>query len=572
MRRGAALCGAVLLALAPGAGAQVAPLLPAPVRADVVLRQADWTPLEPLSLEDLLRTLVGVEIARTGGEGSPEALSLAGSFNGRVQLLLDGVPVTEPELEWPRLRIVQVSDIDSIEVNRATDPAAVAIWTRKSDSDQPDADFDLARGDMGTRTRRVSFRSPPRALDAVVSYEELLRQTEDFRTNPLVPAEPDLGAYAGRGVGVRIGMHRGGDHLRLEYTAFEEEATGSVESQQDRLDTRLARAALRWQRQFASGGELCLDVGQQAWRSQTERQGAPGRMTESRTQAGFDARFPAAGPWTTWLRVRYADLAADRATPESLRVDVRRAEVEAQAHHEGAVRYDLRTGVHHDSRLGAEWSGSAAASMRHGDWDWIAQVGRGISFPGWGESGAPVRRGVDSAVRAIWRRGKAEIALSAIAKRLQGGNSASELVPAVGHGPTSLASTWVEASWRPRSGLWHGLLAGSGGYTPYRRGDPGGLPAEQGRLDLRGGRSFSDGDLIVTLLSNTWIDGRREFTGGASAAPAVVLDLGVEAKLMQRADFFVSLRNVTDSRAELSPGVAHTPRWWFFGLRVRLQD
>jgi hypothetical protein len=179
---------------------------------------------------------------------------------------------------------------------------------------------------------------------------------------------------------------------------------------------------------------------------------------------------------------------------------------------------------------------------------------------------------VDAALRAVWRRGSAEITTSAVAKRFTGGSSAAALLPAAGAGPTSLGSTWVEGFWRPVSGAWHGRFGAACGWTPYWRGDPCGLATREARLDLRGGRSLRGGDLVVTLLASAWLEGRREFKGGAVAAPAAIADLGVNARLLQRADLFVSCRNVTDARVELAPGVAQTPRWWFFGLRLRLLD
>jgi hypothetical protein len=131
---------------------------------------------------------------------------------------------------------------------------------------------------------------------------------------------------------------------------------------------------------------------------------------------------------------------------------------------------------------------------------------------------------------------------------------------------------WIEAAWRPARGNWQATLAGAGGWTPYHRGEPSGLTTTEGRLDLRGGRSFRGGDLVLSLLAGGWFAGRREFAGGVQVAPAAVVDVGLNARLLERADFFASWRNLTDARAELSPGVAVTPSWWFFGLRIRLLD
>jgi hypothetical protein len=123
-----ALCSAVVVAAAPALlPAQVPGLGGPPAAADLVLRRADFIQLELMTLEDLLREQAGIAIGRAGGLGSPELLNVAGSLDGRVELVVDGVLIAFPELEWPRLHAVQLAMVDSVAIWRAMDPARIAV-------------------------------------------------------------------------------------------------------------------------------------------------------------------------------------------------------------------------------------------------------------------------------------------------------------------------------------------------------------------------------------------------------------------------------------------------------------
>jgi hypothetical protein len=250
MMRTAFAVGAVFLVAATPVRlrAQVPALGGPPAAADLVLRRDDFIQLELMTLEDLLRQQAGIAIGRAGGLGSPELLNVAGSLDGRVQLVVDGVEIAFPELEWPRLHAVQLAMVDSVAIWRAMDPARIAIWTRHPTDPAPLVDIDLGRGSLVSRTRRVQLFTPPRALTVAVVYDEVLRSGDEFRGAPTIDTAFDLGAYDNRSLLVRIGLQHGDDRLQVEHLELEDHSHGSFASQQDLYATRSGRNALRWTR------------------------------------------------------------------------------------------------------------------------------------------------------------------------------------------------------------------------------------------------------------------------------------------------------------------------------------
>src|SRR5262245_36597694 len=197
---GMALC---IAPLASPTAADIVPLAADAAKPDMQWQREDWEKLEPFDLEDLVRDLSGILIARIGGPGSIELVNVLGSENGRIQVTIDGVDITSPELEWPNLQSVPLAAVERIDVTFTHEPARIAIWTRESTSEQPSADFDLSRGGPTERTRRVHFVTPPRKVAVGITYDERLRGDEDFRTIRFPPAPLGLGSMNQRSQLVR---------------------------------------------------------------------------------------------------------------------------------------------------------------------------------------------------------------------------------------------------------------------------------------------------------------------------------------------------------------------------------
>ena len=572
MRRWALLAAALAAGVATGTRAQIAPLVPDGSPSAVVLHRSDWLLQEPFSVEELLRWIAGVGMARSGALGSPEIVEMAGSTNGRVELVVDGVDVSEPDYSWPRLVPVQVGMIDSIEVVRTTDPARIAIWTRRVPGTAPVADLDLARGELGTRTRRAQLFTPPRALEVALCYEELLREADDFRPGPEeVLAEADLGEYTGRTLLARIGLRRGDDALRIEYLERLEESHGSVAAQLDRTRTEHTRTGLRWERPLGAA-HMFLDLGHQAWRRWTRVDAVDRDPSDARTHAALDIAIPTLGGWNPWVRFRHAITTGDATLPEARNASFTQQRGEIQLSRPGSVRLDLWGGAARDARLGTTWEARGRATLRRGPFELGADCGRGVGYAGWDESGVErVRTGRFGAVRARLQDASWHLEIEAFGKDLDGGSSASRLVVGAGQGPTRIGGALVQLAWRRSRGPWEMHVSSTYGWTPYLRGDAAGRPRVDARFDVRASRRLRGDDLVVTVLTTWMLDDDRPFPG--STIPRSALgDATLDLQFLERLSFFAGLRNITDADVATFPGAVLPDRLGWFGVRARLLD
>lgn len=540
--------------------------------ADLVLRRGDWIALEPLSLAELLRGAAGVSIARMGGLGSLEFLHVAGSTNGRIRIFLDGDEIGEPEFEWPRLQLVQMSMVERVEIRRTSDPVRIEIWTREATGAAPRADFDLGRGTLSTRTRRAQLFTPPRRLSVTLSYEELLRGEEEFRSVPLGEAAAEFGAYDMRSLLVRLELRRAADEmLRVEHQRFNDNAHGSALTVSDVFRANWVRNRLVWRRPWSSA-QLEVDVGQSAWDRDRTVGGSSVAAGDARTHAAIGIER-ADSAWTAGARTRFVEMTGDYlAGGAQQRRSFWRSEVEARAERLGIWCFGGTLGAHRDERAPATWSGTLHGGRKGSVWDAGLEVGRGIAFAGVAEAGG-IRSGEHVAATLGRRTSHTEARASAYAKRMHHGTHAvATFFPDAGAGPTRVAGLLLEASLHRGGGRRNGLVGISTAWTPHLRGDRGGLPEVQLRCRARASQSFFEGDLVVSAENSWFLDSERRFASGRRIVPGAEGDATVELRFLGRADFFWTVYNVTDARLETSPGVLLSGRRSLAGVRVSWLD
>jgi hypothetical protein len=129
---------------------------------------------------DLLWNAAGFYVHDLGSYGKPITASLNGLSNERWLVLLDGVPLCEPDVQWLNLNAVSLENIDRIEIVRG--PASALYG--------PEA----AAGVIHIRTRRIGERP------AVSSIK--------FRS--MFSSFQDIGVYFGRNLGDRMQAYVGG--------------------------------------------------------------------------------------------------------------------------------------------------------------------------------------------------------------------------------------------------------------------------------------------------------------------------------------------------------------------------
>jgi hypothetical protein len=336
---------------------------------------------------------------------------------------------------------------------------------------------------------------------------------------------------------------------------------------------RWGRNALRWQRPLGAA-QLDVDVGHLAWTQHRVLEGSIEDVSEGRTNAAVDLTGPMRGHWSGAVRSRWTSTSGDRfAFPDTLRAARDRADLQLEANRNGRVRTGVTGGAHHLEGAGWEWSGAAHASVTRGVWELGAHAGRGVSFAGWGEPDPVAARTANSGSVHLRRTaGPARLSLEAFGKSLHGGNAAARFFPATHGGPTRVGGLLGEATWRGVARRSTASLTAAVAWLPELRGDPAGEPELQGRFDLRASRSLRGGDLVLTLLTTWRLDTERAWAAAPSIAPSAWGDGMFDVMVLQRANFFVGMSNLTDAAIETYPGVFLPSRLYWFGVRVRLID
>ncbi len=554
------------------AAAQIVPLAPNAAVPDVVLRRADWLGLEPLTLEDLLRRVPGVVIARSGGMGNLEFVQVLGSQNGRVQITLDGVEITSPELEWPRLQAMALGAVERVEVFRTTDPARIALWTHTPERGAPSADLDLGRGGVGTRTRRVQFYTPERTLTASLTYDEVLRDDEEFRTVPGLDPPPQFGAFADRQLGVRIDLGRGTDRVQLAHWRQDSNAHGDLRADTDHVSTGANRTHLRWDRPVGSA-RLLVDVGHHSWDEPREIAAADRSLRSGRSDAALDFGWSHPDAWSLWLRARVTEATADGISlVRPIDIRVRRQQAEAEFGHGGVWRFSVTGGAHHDGRAPVDWSATAGTAVDIGAWTVSASGGREVQFGGL-VSPVAIRRGEHAQLDFAHHAPILDLRLQGFAKRLQDRDAGALAVfPGTGKGPQQLAGGLADIDVHGDGKRWFGGAGGGGAWIPHLTGDRAGLPESQARLHAHAGCRLFQNDLVVRLETTWRWDADRVFGATARLPRAVDGDVVADAQVLQLAHVFFAVQNVADAQLESFPGVLWPGRTFLLGIRWRMID
>jgi hypothetical protein len=540
---------------------------------DLVLERADWIAFQPISVEELLERLAGIVVYRRGGLGSPEFLSIAGSTNGRVRVVVDGMEYDEPELAWPRLYAIAVSDIQRIALHRTTDPVRIEIWTRSTPPTAPVVDFDLGRGDIDARTRRMQFTTPQASVRFGLRYEELLQGPDDFRPPDATPPADLFGSYNGRNVAYSAELERGSESLQLVHERFNDNAHGSFESTADVTRALRGRDRILWARPLG-GTRLRLDLSNLVWDRDRTVNGLAQQVSESRRLAGIELGLPRAA-WQGTLHLQ-----ARRVQGEL--IGVRRAQFGEyaallQLERSGRLATSAWFGAHRDERFGNAWSARARVGWTRHTWTLFVQGGRGVSFAGWGEElaaaddGRRIGRHAAAGLRRAGRR--ATLDADAFYKDLDGATRAAELYfPDFGTPPRQVAGMLVRAAWDDSlQRLVYGLEARLA-WVPHVLEQRQGIPRLESHVQASLGRQdWFAGDLSARIVAVFRAQTLREFDTFQLSSFATG-DLVFNVLLLRRVQVFWSITNIIDERYALHPGVLDPGRRSLFGLQARFFD
>ena len=83
-----------------------------------VLRADDITAGGKTSLEEVLRQVPGIDVARTGGAGAQTSIFTRGTESDHTLVLLDGVPLNDPRTGAVDIAFIDLANVDRIEIIR----------------------------------------------------------------------------------------------------------------------------------------------------------------------------------------------------------------------------------------------------------------------------------------------------------------------------------------------------------------------------------------------------------------------------------------------------------------------
>lgn len=561
-------CG--LLFLATATYPQLSPLAPGAGEADIVLQRRDWDTFRPLSVVEVLERIPGVVVVNRGGLGSPEYLAIAGSVNGRVRVVIDGVDFNEPEFDWPRLEAVPVAAIDRIELHRTSEPVRLEIWTSVPQDSVTLSAFDFGRGDLGTRTRRIEFATPPGTWRVGMRYEELLRAEDDFRTVPEGDPGEFFGAHDRRGVSYWADFARGKEALAFRHEKFNANAHGSFASTSDVTRTLRASSDLRWSRPLGAS-TVRLDLAHLAWDRDRKVDGKSEQVSESRARGRLELELPERRSWRPSVRVEARRLQGERPlTPTRTQHGEYAAELELRR--QGVWYGGAWLGAERHEMLGNDWSGRLQVGWRTGAWSLVGRGGRGISYPGWGDDTQAVRAGHALALAARHAGARATLEIDLFRKWFEGTKTAAgHFFPSLEVGPESASGLMARLAWdhSPRV-LDYGLEARLA-WTPQVEGDRAAIPRLQADLVGKLARSdWFEGDLSVELDGTFRFMSRRDFAPGVGVDSHAHGSAALNVVVLHRLRVFWTLVNISDERYELHPGVRDPGRRSLVGLQVQL--
>jgi outer membrane cobalamin receptor len=182
--------------------------------ADVtVITDADIRQSFAQHLGEALKGVPGINVGEYGGTGQNVSVGIRGSTAGQVLIMVDGVPVNDPQLGGLDLNLIALDDVERVEVVRGSSSAlygadamggVVNIITKTTTYEKPRSDVTYQQGNHGFEKiggqfcRRLGRNLGLNLTGSSTKYDGY-RENSDYR---------------GRHLGVRITFSpRGDSHI-----------------------------------------------------------------------------------------------------------------------------------------------------------------------------------------------------------------------------------------------------------------------------------------------------------------------------------------------------------------------
>jgi len=366
-----------------------------------VIERAEIDQLQARTLDELLRGVEGINIARQGGTGQPTSLYMRGGESDHVLWLIDGVRIGSVSAGIPAIQDLPIDSIERIEIVRGVRSSlygpdamggVVQIFTRRGAG--ASQSLRLTGGSNGTRQAALGLGSSANGWS--VDLQASLLETDGTNAClglPFPPGggcftrEPDRDPYENHSVNVRLGYQL---NSNSSAEAFLQRAKADVAfdgSFLNRSDLVNQVAGFKAQHAWSDEWRSTLTLGR-SWDESTSFSPA-GDYTST-----FDSRRDSATLQTDVLLgagtlVLGADWLLDRvASDVGFDIDSRFNRAWFAQYTAGADRWQWGVSARSDDneQFGSHQTGTVSLGYRSAPgWQWYASAGTAFKAPSFNE-------------------------------------------------------------------------------------------------------------------------------------------------------------------------------------------
>lgn len=162
------------------------------------------------SLDQFLENVPGLVLLRAGSVGAPAGFSRFGLGAGRGIVLLDGIPLNDPQDGIAPLALIPTTDVGTLAFGGRggmtggnSIEGVLNIRSQAPPLTKPETLIELSKGTNDLKQRRARFSSIQSTLGIDIAYDELLNDGYQFDASGAL-FSPDLGRFSSRVYSMRV--------------------------------------------------------------------------------------------------------------------------------------------------------------------------------------------------------------------------------------------------------------------------------------------------------------------------------------------------------------------------------
>ncbi|HMA76431.1 MAG TPA: TonB-dependent receptor plug domain-containing protein [Candidatus Krumholzibacteriaceae bacterium] len=197
------------------------------------------------TFDDILEIIPGVSYWREGPPGSSTGFSIGGRGSRGVNLLVNGVPLTDIYKSEALVKFVDLSRVKRVEVIYSGSPAltghisnngSINIVLERGGRETPFAQANFTYGANNRRARRIWFSTPESYINGTIIYNGYL---QDFYKPLQYYPERSVGKDHAKSVSMEVSLGRDpGNRGVVHFTRFEDLYEGTACSSRENIRSR----------------------------------------------------------------------------------------------------------------------------------------------------------------------------------------------------------------------------------------------------------------------------------------------------------------------------------------------